>query len=102
MDAELPPDVIAAVEARRKVAAIKLLREHWGIDLKEAKGVIDGYIAEDTTQSTTENTTESTTENPQLSSGRSKQEVSGFGQLLLSGIIAALFYGLYDFFVGTR
>ena len=87
MSVELPPDVIAAVEANHKIEAIKLLREHsnenkGGLGLKEAKAIIDAYIAE----------------HPQLSSGSSKTEGSGFGRIILTGIIAALFYGIYDYF----
>ncbi len=92
MNPELPPDVIAAVLANRKVEAIKLLRQHSGenngriIDLKEAKGVIDTYIAE----------------NPQLRRTRYTGERSGFGRMLITGIIALLFYGLYQLFVGGQ
>lgn len=38
---ELPPDVIAAVEAGRTVEAVKLLREHTGLGLRDAKRVVD-------------------------------------------------------------
>lgn len=38
---ELPPDVIAAVMAGRRVEAIKLLREETGLDLREAKRIVD-------------------------------------------------------------
>ena len=86
MNSELPPDVVAAVQANRKVEAIKLLRQHQGIDLKEAKGIIDAYIAE----------------NPHAVATRSKEEGSGFGRILLTGIIAALLYGLYQLFVGPE
>ncbi len=41
---ELPVEVIAEIEANRKVNAIKLLRRYRGIGLAEAKGVVDTYI----------------------------------------------------------
>lgn len=40
---ELPPDVIAEIQANRKVTAIKFLRAHQGIGLKEAKELVDAY-----------------------------------------------------------
>lgn len=48
MDTELPSDVLDAVHTNRKIEAIKLLREHRNIDLKESKSIIDGYIKENT------------------------------------------------------
>jgi hypothetical protein len=42
---ELSPDVMQAIEAGRKIDAIKLLRAERGIDLKEAKDVIDQAVA---------------------------------------------------------
>ena len=41
---ELPTDVIAAIQANRKIEAIKLLREARGIGLREAKEAVDAYI----------------------------------------------------------
>ena len=38
---ELPPDVIAALEAGRKIEAIRLLCAHRGLGLKQAKELID-------------------------------------------------------------
>ena len=46
MDRELPEKVIEAIERRHKIEAIKLLREEWNIDLKEAKDCVDDYISE--------------------------------------------------------
>ncbi len=91
MNLELPPDVIAAVRANRKVEAIKLLRQHSSennrdIDLKAAKAIIDTYIAE----------------NPQLRRTRYTGQHSGFGRMLITGILALLFYGLYQLFVGGQ
>ncbi len=91
MNLELPPDVIAAVRANRKVEAIKLLRQYSSennrdIDLKAAKAIIDTYIAE----------------NPQLRRTRYTGQRSGFGRMLITGILALLFYGLYQLFVGGQ
>lgn len=41
---DLPSDVKDAVHANRKIDAIKLLREQWNLDLKDAKEVVDSYI----------------------------------------------------------
>lgn len=40
---DLPPDVQALVRERRKIDAIKALRERTGIGLKEAKDRIDAF-----------------------------------------------------------
>ena len=39
-----PPDVREAIHANRKIEAIKLLREHNGMGLKEAKDAVEAYI----------------------------------------------------------
>lgn len=39
---ELEADVLAALNSGKKVTAIKLLRAHRGIGLKEAKMLVDG------------------------------------------------------------
>jgi hypothetical protein len=44
---ELPDDVMAAIRANRKIEAIKLLREHRRMALKEAKNIVDTYAKED-------------------------------------------------------
>jgi len=41
---QLPAAAIAAIERGRKIEAIKIVRQQWGIDLKESKGVVDAYI----------------------------------------------------------
>lgn len=38
------PDVIEALNAGRTIEAIKLLRASRGIDLKQAKDLVDGYM----------------------------------------------------------
>jgi Ribosomal protein L7/L12 C-terminal domain len=42
---ELPADVIAELRANRKVSAIRKLRGHRGIGLKEAKELVEAYEA---------------------------------------------------------
>lgn len=44
---ELPEEVLKALHRKRKIEAIKLLREERGIGLKEAKEAVDGYLATD-------------------------------------------------------
>lgn len=44
--ASLPAPVVAALHRKRDIEAIRLLREHRGIGLKEAKDVIDAYRRE--------------------------------------------------------
>ena len=41
---ELPANVITAIQAHRKIEAIKLLREAKGIGLREAKEIVEAYI----------------------------------------------------------
>jgi len=40
-DTNISDDVVAAVDAGRKIEAIKILREESGLGLKEAKDVVD-------------------------------------------------------------
>jgi len=40
---ELPADVIQALQARRKIEAITLLRGHWKLGLAEAKEAVEAY-----------------------------------------------------------
>lgn len=86
MAMELPEDVLAAIHAGRKIDAIKLLREHRGIGLKEAKQVIEIYIAQ----------------NPELARAGSSSAGIGLARLVLPAVIALLFYGLYAYFVGVK
>ena len=41
---EISPEVMRAIESGRKIEAIKLLRAERGIDLKEAKTIIDQEV----------------------------------------------------------
>jgi Ribosomal protein L7/L12 C-terminal domain len=79
---ELPAPVIAEIEGRRKVSAIKLLRAELGIGLKEAKELVDTYIAQHPSHSTHQ---------PSQSSG-------GFGRLFFAIAILGLGYSLYRHF----
>ena len=75
----LPADVIAALDANRKIEAIKLLREHEHCGLKEAKEMVEAY------------------EFPE-SSGVSRSEIraeTGIGRLIFILIISAAIYGVY-------
>jgi len=42
-ESELPDDVIEAIHNRRKLDAIRLLREHRDLGLREAKDRVDAY-----------------------------------------------------------
>lgn len=43
-DLEISDQVIAAIDAGRKIEAIKTLREETGLGLKEAKDVVDSLV----------------------------------------------------------
>lgn len=81
-ETELPADVIAELEANRKISALKLLRSHRGIDLKEAKNMIDAYIDQ----------------NPSLSSHHLPESDSGIGRIVILVIGVGVIYGIYKFF----
>jgi ribosomal protein L7/L12 len=80
--ADLPADVLAAIHEGRKIEAIKRLREHRHIGLKEAKDIVDAYQ----------------TEHPNLSAKRTDRAESGLGRLLAIGVLAAVAYGTYYLF----
>ena len=79
---ELPADVIAELEANRKVTAIKLLRAHQDIDLKEAKGLVDGYMEQ----------------HPSSPSHRVSETDRGIGRILILIIGVGVIYGIYKYF----
>jgi ribosomal protein L7/L12 len=79
---ELPEDVVAEIEANRKVTAIKLLRKHMGIGLKEAKELVDAYIEQ----------------NPPASTPRVAKTDTGIGRIIILIIGVGAIYGLYKFF----
>jgi ribosomal protein L7/L12 len=80
---ELPADVIAEIEANRKIAAIKLLRAHKGIGLKEAKELVDDYIAM----------------HPSTSLHQAAKTDTGIGRILILILGVGVIYGLYKYFV---
>ena len=43
-DKDLPSEVLSAIQQNQKIKAIKLLRKHRKIELKEAKQIVDAYI----------------------------------------------------------
>jgi Ribosomal protein L7/L12 C-terminal domain len=41
---ELPPAATAALAGGNKIEAIKIVREEWGLGLKEAKDAVEGFV----------------------------------------------------------
>ena len=76
---ELPADVRDAVDANRKIEAIKLLREQRSLGLKEAKEIVDAYIDEN---------------RHAIGDQRSGQE-SGIGRILVIVIAGGIIYAAY-------
>ena len=81
-DSGLPADVVAAIKANRKIEAIKLLREHRGIGLKESKEIVDDYLAG----------------LPPGSIRPAPRTDSGGARLLLVGVIIAAAFFAYRYF----
>ena len=79
---ELPEDVIAEIKAQRKVSAIKLLREHMGVDLKEAKELVDAYMDN----------------NPLTTTPGAPETDTGIGRIVILVIGVSVIYGIYKFF----
>lgn len=77
---ELPPRVINAIQANRKIDAIKLLREERDLGLKEAKHIVDAYMLK----------------NPQPVSQRSSGGSAGAIVLLI--VVVAAAFAAYRFF----
>jgi ribosomal protein L7/L12 len=78
---ELPVDVIAEIQANRKVAAIKLLRSHQSIGLKEAKEIVDAYIDAHPSN---------------IRSSAQKSEGS-FGRVLILALGVSVIYAIYRY-----
>ena len=82
LERKLPDKVIDAINRRHKIEAIKLLREEWNIDLKEAKDCVDDYI----------------NENKELPPVRSRSSETGLVRfvvfILTLVILAAVYYNL--------
>lgn len=79
---ELPEDVVAELEANRKLSAIKLLRTRQGIDLKEAKELVEAYIKQ----------------HPPTATLKPPESESGIGRIIILVIGVAVIYGIYKFF----
>lgn len=75
----LPPDVMDAIGKNRKIEAIKRLRKDRGIDLKEAKEIVDSYIEAQ----------------PPRPSNPSDNADSGVGRLIVIGALLVAAYMAY-------
>ena len=78
----LSAEVIAEIQANRKVTAIKLVREQHNIGLKEAKEIVDTYTAA----------------HPHSSGQHSTEPKGGGSRLVFVVIMAGLAYSLYRYF----
>lgn len=81
-EVELPDDVIAELKANRKVNAIKLLRTHQGIDLKEAKDLVDVYVEQ----------------HPTIADHQPPGSDSGIGRIVVLIIGVCVIFGIYKYF----
>ncbi len=79
---DLPAEVVQALHANRKVEAIKRLRELHGLGLKEAKDVVDTYIAA----------------HPDRVTRRAPPRDYGTGRAILIIVVSALVYSAYQLF----
>ncbi|TGD74344.1 hypothetical protein E4634_09530 [Mangrovimicrobium sediminis] len=79
---DMPEEVIAEIRANRKVAAIKLLRQQQGVDLKTAKERVDAYI----------------TQNPPDPSLQPPAAETGVGRIVLLIIGVSVIFGIYRYF----
>lgn len=75
----LPDEVIAEIEANRKVTAIKLLRKQRSIGLKEAKEMVEAYIDD----------------RPSTSTAQPPKTDTGLGRILVLIIGVSVIYGIY-------
>lgn len=81
-EAELPDDVIAEIQANRKVTAIKMLRVHKGIGLKEAKELVDAYADS----------------NPPTAGHQMPRTDSGLGRIAILILGVAVIFVIYRYF----
>jgi hypothetical protein len=82
VESELPLDVIEAINANRKVEAIKRLRAHDDIGLEEAKDEVEAYMRQ----------------NPRSAEMPQHRTESGIDRVLLVLLIVAVVYGAYLYF----
>jgi hypothetical protein len=81
LETDLPEDVLAAIRAGSKIEAIKLLRQHRGVGLKDAKGAVDAYIRD----------------HPGLNARSVVRSDPGLGRLLLLALAIAVLYLAYRY-----
>lgn len=81
-ESELPPEVIAELEAGRKVAAIKKLRAIRGAELVEAKRLVDDYLQE----------------HPDGSRLKPPRTETGIGRIILLVIGVGIIFAIYRHF----
>jgi hypothetical protein len=79
---DLPSDVKNAIHAGRKIDAIKLLRTHHNLGLKEAKEIVDAYMDQ----------------NRVLIGHQRAGRESGIGRLLVIIILGGVIYAAYRAF----
>ena len=79
---ELPVDVIAEIQANRKVTAIKILRSHQGIGLKEAKEIVDAYIDA----------------HPSSIRSSAQESEGSVGRILILALGVGLIFAIYSYF----
>ncbi len=82
LNSELPADVVEAIQANRKIDAIRKLREQRGISLKAAKHAVEAY----------------TGENPRPNMPAMPKTESGVGRLILLVIALGGLYMAYQYF----
>ena len=76
---DMPAEVLDAIRAKRKIQAIKLLRQSRGIGLKEAKEAVDAYLRA----------------NPDLPADRRPEAESGVGRAIVIGFSILAGYVIY-------
>lgn len=79
---ELPADVRRALEAGRKLDAIRLLRKQRGLGLGQAKSEVEAYARA----------------NPQSVRRRMPRTDSGLARLIVVGVAVAVAYAVYSRF----
>jgi ribosomal protein L7/L12 len=79
---ELPVDVIAEIQANRKVTAIKLLRSHQGIGLKEAKEIVEAYMDA----------------HPSNIRSSAQESEGSVGRILILALGVGVIYAIYSYF----
>ena len=81
-DKELPSEVVAELDAGRKIAAIKKLRTMRGLELTEAKRLVDLHLQQ----------------HEGTSGPKPPQAETGIGRMLLLAIGVAVIFAIYKYF----